>query len=153
LLYISRLSNYLFGLKIDYYHHHILLVNSLHAILTRGQSIQQLIEIERDFLRYIVQLYGERYVTLNIHLLSHLVRSVRMHGPLVCYSTFPFESYNGIIMRAIHGTYRVEQGICRTIPLYQHLQTRIKNVKNINSLKLLSKLQVCLISIFYLIFI
>lgn len=64
-----------------------------------------------------------------LHLTLHLVDSVKLHGPLTHYSAFSFESFNSIIMNSIHGTNRVEKGIANAVPLYQHLQMRLKMMK------------------------
>ncbi len=147
LLYTSRLMRSCFPQGSPHFSHHMTLVTSLYDVLRVGQTVKELDDIEKKLVQYVLDfqsIYGEEFVTLNIHLLTHLVSSIKNHGPLMCYSTFPFESYNSLLMKSIHGTYRVEHGIARTIPLFQHLHERLKLLKGNGSLKLLRKLKVCL---------
>ena len=60
----------------------------------------------------------------------NLLHVIRLHGPLITYSTFPFESFNRYILKAIHGTNQGEQSICDAIPLYQHLHIRLRKVRD-----------------------
>ena len=43
-------------------------------------------------------------MTMNVHLLSHLVYYVRAWGPLWTMSCFAFESLNGELRKHFHGT-------------------------------------------------
>jgi hypothetical protein len=61
-----------------------------------------------------------------LHLVLHIVDSTLLHGPLIEYSAFSFESFNSILMNAIHGTYRVEHCISNAIPLKQYLLLRLR---------------------------
>lgn len=61
-----------------------------------------------------------------IHNTIHIVDSIVLHGPLIEYTAFSFESYNSVIMNAIKGTYRVEKTIANAIPLRQILSYRLK---------------------------
>ena len=79
-----------------------------------------------------------------IHNVIHIVDSILLHGPLTEYSAFPFESYNSVVLNAIKGTYRVEQGIASAIPLKQILSFRLRimtdhshDYKAIKTLKIL----------------
>lgn len=54
----------------------------------------------RDFRNY----YGVEEMTYNVHLTSHLVKSVRETGPLWTSSNYHFENNNGILAAFVHGT-------------------------------------------------
>ena len=145
LLYTSRLTKYLFTSDV-YYKHHLLLVDALHRILQMSHSIVELDAIHRQLISYVIEfqhIYGIKYVTLNIHMLTHLVMCVKMHGPLVGYSTFPFEGFNKLLLGSIHGTNRVERGIAEAIPLIQLLEERLREVQEKSVVKVLQKLSVC----------
>lgn len=128
LLYTSRLLCYFDWFR-PYAEHHLTLVNILLEVLTPGKTLAELDVIKQRCVRWVLgfqTLYGAQYVTYMLHLTIHLVDSVKMHGPLTHYSAFPFESFNSIIMNSIHGTNKVEKGIANAVPLYQHLQFRLK---------------------------
>jgi len=81
----------------DLWEHHKLLIDSLYSIVEKGKTINELKEIHKKYMCYLERFqthYGVEYVTLNVHMLTHMVWSTIFHGHLFCYSTFPFESYN-----------------------------------------------------------
>ena len=49
------------------------------------------------------KLYGAASVSFSVHLLMHMAESVRNWGPLWATSTFPFESFNGTLLRFFNG--------------------------------------------------
>ena len=53
-------------------------------------------------------LYSAGKETIKIHSLLHLADDVRNLGPLWTHSCFPFESYNGNLLKLFHGTQNVE---------------------------------------------
>lgn len=53
------------------------------------------------------KLYGATNASFNAHLLIHVAASVRNWGPLWATSTFPFESFNGTLLRFFSGTTHV----------------------------------------------
>lgn len=59
----------------------------------------------KKLLLYFVQqfkiLYGEQYVTSNLHYLIHLNEDVKMYGPLDSYSTFDFENHMQVLKRML----------------------------------------------------
>jgi len=48
-----------------------------------------------EFVSDFQDLFGAIHMTLNPHLLKHIIKIVRAWGPVSCYSTFCFESGNG----------------------------------------------------------
>ena len=49
------------------------------------------------FGRRLKNLYGERYITPNMHMQCHLCDCVRDYGPLHSFWLFSFERYNGLL--------------------------------------------------------
>lgn len=45
-----------------------------------------------SFVEYFVDIYGEDYITSNVHNLLHLVADVKRFGILTTFNTYPFES-------------------------------------------------------------
>jgi len=68
-----------------------------------------------DFCHLIPELYGERYCTHNVHLLTHLCKFVRLWGPLWNHSLIGFESKNGHMKHLFHGNDDVHHQILHNI--------------------------------------
>ena len=51
-------------------------------------------------------------MSANIHGLLHLPQCVRNLGPLWCHSCFQFESANGELLKAFHGSQGLEKQVC-----------------------------------------
>ena len=62
---------------------------------------------------------GDKQVTMNVHLLSHVTNCVRNWGPLWCYSCFQFESMNKEVKKLFRGTQ------CRLYDDFEHTCTCI----------------------------
>ena len=87
-------------LPINYWNHYALLVISIHTLLQQLISEIQIHcceEMIRKFCHQFEDLYGRRYMTLNVYSLLHLTDCVRELGPLWVYSCFYFENQNGIL--------------------------------------------------------
>ena len=107
-----------------YLAHYSLLVASIHMLSSHCVSASDMDASEvylNTFYRCSVMLYGKlvlfliigcslllfagnKFATMNVHMLSHLVESVRCWGPLWSYSCFSFEGMNGYIKTFFHGT-------------------------------------------------
>lgn len=74
------------------------------------------------------ELYGERYMTLNMHALLHLPQCVRDSGPLWVTSCFSFESANGELTKQFHGTQNVECQIVTSVNIIQNLPTLMNSI-------------------------
>ncbi|KAK0141862.1 hypothetical protein N1851_020460 [Merluccius polli] len=61
----------------------------------------------RKFVLNFEKLYGAANASFNVHLLMHLAAGVRNWGPLWATSTFPFESFNGTLLKFFSGTTHV----------------------------------------------
>ena len=57
----------------------------------------------RDFCKLLPELYGKESYTANAYLLFHLIKYVRLWGPLWTHSAFGFDNQNGHLKRFIHG--------------------------------------------------
>lgn len=86
---------------------HFNLLSESTYILLKGQISNQELELcEKNLNQFVLTfeiLYGKQNVTMNVHLLLHTVYIVRALGPLWCYSTFCFESNNGVLKRYVKG--------------------------------------------------
>lgn len=78
----------------------------------------------RKFVRNFEKLYGATNVSFNVHLLMHLAASVRNWGPLWTTSTFPFESFNGTLLKFFNGTTHVSDQVVKRFLRWRALSTK-----------------------------
>uniref|UniRef100_A0ABD2W9C4 Transposase domain-containing protein n=1 Tax=Trichogramma kaykai TaxID=54128 RepID=A0ABD2W9C4_9HYME len=91
-------------LKDDKYYHWLLFVEGLYIILQDKIDIGELNKAHRLFNSFLADMtrnYGPHAMKYNIHLLSHVCKSVFNWGPVWTNSTFCFESANRYILNAI----------------------------------------------------
>ncbi|KAL0486322.1 hypothetical protein AKO1_001937, partial [Acrasis kona] len=111
--------------------HHMSLVSCLLALLDKRITVSKLNKIEATLYEYLFFFqvhYGDHNVTLNLHHLIHLVKIVRMHGPLWCYSCFHFEGYNHILLKGVHGSNQCHIQAARSMDMYRIIKQREKIV-------------------------
>lgn len=70
-------------------------------------------------------IYGVNSMTFNLHLLLHIVESVRQSGPLWSTSTFPFESMIFHIKRCITGVSGVSYQIINSLLKEKNIRCNI----------------------------
>jgi hypothetical protein len=95
----------------EYFAHFCLLAKAIYTLSKEGITENELYMTETAlslFVENFSVLYGERYMTLNVHQLLHLTDCVRHTGPLYVNNCFIFEDLNGFIVKQIHGTQGVE---------------------------------------------
>lgn len=83
--------------------HFLLLSSSTYILLEENISYENISFAEKnlnDFVNKFEELYGQKNVTMNVHLLKHIAESVRYLGPLWHQSTFCFETFNGILVHS-----------------------------------------------------
>lgn len=108
----------------DYYQHYLLFVNAMYILLQDSISPAEVNTAEvmiKQFCCMFAALYGERYMTCNVHQLLHLSNMVRDMGPLWCYSCFSFENANGVLLKLFHGTQHVDSQIAQKVCVMQYL--------------------------------
>lgn len=108
----------------NYFNHYILFVQAIYILLKDSISEAELKEADRlldSFCKSFSNLYQDRFFTMNVHQLLHLVDDVRDLGPLYTHSCFTFENKNGFILRLIHGTQSIDNQILSAVSLAQRL--------------------------------
>lgn len=84
------------------------------------------------------ELYGETSCTANAHLLSHLIKYVRLWGPLWTHSAFGFESKNGKLKHLFHSKSEIVDqllfnvDICHTL---QQVKTKLVDIESDRTLE------------------
>lgn len=89
-----------------YYQHFMKLSTSIYILLKTTISPEELEAARINLNDFVVEFethYGSENVVMNVHLINHIVDSVRNHGPLWTHSAFAFESCNGVICKYISG--------------------------------------------------
>ncbi|XP_052412533.1 uncharacterized protein LOC127957875 [Carassius gibelio] len=134
-------------LKKKYWSHLFLLVFAIHTLLQDAVKMTHVDMAEqalRKFVHNFEKLYGAGNVSFNVHLLMHLASSVRNWGPLWATSTFPFESFNGTLLKIFNGTTHVSAQIVKRFLRWRGLSTKAETIMenaNDNIKKIFGKLQ------------
>lgn len=73
-----------------------------------------------EFVRRARDHFGNKFVVFNVHMLTHLAELVWRQGPLWCYSSFPLESWAGILAKSVpqFATKNILQTAVRRSSLY-----------------------------------
>lgn len=103
--------------------HWLLLVNSLHILLKKKIGIDELNKADTSLRKFVAdceQHFGLECMTYNVHLLTHISQSVLNWGPLWAQSTFPFESENHNVLKAIKCSAGVISQIVRYVNNYHY---------------------------------
>ncbi|KAG1652265.1 hypothetical protein GQR58_026433 [Nymphon striatum] len=85
----------------------------------------------KKFVIYIPALYGLENVSYNIHLVIHLVDSVRNCGPLWATSTFPFEG--AFVQLSFNGTQGIPQQMCSNFLIWLDLKQKLEAYSHLNA--------------------
>lgn len=102
----------------EYFVHFCLLARSFFILSKEGINDNELQVAEAALFLFVENfqtLYGERFMTLNVHQLVHLTDCVRHTGPLYVNNCFIFEDLNGFIVKHIHGTQGVDTQIANIV--------------------------------------
>ena len=87
---------------------HFLSLSIAMLILMNSDLVFEYCEYARDLLHYFVKnsikLYGESFVTYNVHSLIHLPDEAQRYGSLQKISAYPFENYMQHIKRLVRST-------------------------------------------------
>jgi hypothetical protein len=107
-------------LPLPFHNHWMLLVLSIHALLADHVVPEQLHVAELSLIKFVIyteKLYGVENVSFNVHLMTHLVESVRQWGPLWVASAFQFKNNNGTLLKMFQGTKFIPDQICKSFLL------------------------------------
>ncbi|XP_074113990.1 uncharacterized protein LOC141537065 isoform X2 [Cotesia typhae] len=117
-----------------YLEHLALLVEALRILLSDRISHDELDTADSLILRYVVtyqEYFGKQAMTYNIHLLLHIVKSVKNLGPLWCHNTFIFENENHFLLKLQKSPNHITIQIARRY-LFQKALSPLKNKINIS---------------------
>ena len=84
------------------------LANAVYILLgdeITQSGLEKAADLLNQFYSSFQRLYGNGSCGLNVHNTSlHLPECVKMWGPIWCWSCFPFEDANSMLLQALHGT-------------------------------------------------
>lgn len=107
----------------EYFQHYKLLVNAINILTSTSIDLAGLNEAEEcldKFVREFEALYGSNNMTLNVHMLLHLVRNVRLFGPLWTTSCCALENLNGILKGFVKSSNHPELQIYSSLEMLIH---------------------------------
>lgn len=76
----------------------------------------------QHFVSYSAKIFGDKFVSYNIHSLLHLAHEVRHHGPVPSFSAYSFENKLGQIKKLVKSTNRPLQQICKRLLEHQNIE-------------------------------
>ena len=85
-------------------------------------------------------MYGEKYMTINIHYLLNLSSDVQNLGPLWAHSCFLFENLNGELKHMFHGSRYIDTQILNALCVAQQLPKLLTDIRNIPAKMFVSQL-------------
>lgn len=116
-----------------YIDHFQLLSSAIYILLKEQISKDDLAIAETRLIKFVDQfedLYGKYNVTMNLHLIRHILNSVRHLGPLWAQSTFSFETENDVLVNFNHARKDFLQNIaCKYIMKKTLVGERIESEK------------------------
>ncbi|XP_045913156.1 uncharacterized protein LOC123975596 [Micropterus dolomieu] len=107
-----------------YTKHLSLLVSAVYLLLQEEVSFEEVNKADEMLLEFVIRfqaLFGETAMTSNVHLLTHLAKSVKLLGTLRAHSAFVFESANGNLLKLVHGTKDVPKQIVGKFLLHRSI--------------------------------
>lgn len=87
-------------------------------------------EMLDKFVKDHQELFGKENMVMVIHILKHFSESVRQLGPLWCHSAFPFERFNGCLLKMVSGTTDVLHQISSKYVLWKSLKNKHELTNN-----------------------
>ena len=109
------------GILLQPYRKHLCrLANAIFMVSKPVVSEADILKCEKELkqvVRSFETLYGEEYMSFNVHQLGHICQTVRNWGPLWQSSAFMFESYYGNILKHVKSSNGVPVQITKRIQL------------------------------------
>ncbi|KAE8738826.1 hypothetical protein FOCC_FOCC015685 [Frankliniella occidentalis] len=116
--------------------HYSTLVAAVQYLNSDNVSHEDLLKAEQLITKYVAyfeDIYSRKFMTINVHLLLHLVEVVKDLGPLWVTSCFPQEGINGSILKLVHGTRFPEMQITSSLNMCLGLPDIIESLPDSKS--------------------
>lgn len=108
-----------------YYQHWFLFVYSIQIFMKTKiteAEFESASEALRSFVLEIESLYGQDFMSYNVHVLLHVPKSVQNFGALWAWSAFPYEGYNAVLKGLFKGTQYVADQILKSYARLKYLK-------------------------------
>lgn len=110
----------------DVYVQHFRLFSSAVYLLSKSRISRIELNVARgkleQFVRDFQNMFGQKEMVMNVHLLTHIAKCVEVSGPLWAQSAFPFERNNGCLLKFVNGTTDVLDQISSRYVIWKGLQ-------------------------------
>ena len=120
-------------MRMDYYEHYLRLVIALKILSSEAITEPMLLTAHDLLCRFVREfeiMYGIQFCTVNIHQLLHYSEYVKNLGPLWAYTCYEYENLNGLFLKQIHGTLRIDTQIARSQNVFLKIIGHIESVQN-----------------------
>ena len=118
------------------YHNFLYFVVSMRLLLSDDQqmNMSRVKYMLEKFVKGAKRLYGDGFISYNVHTLIHLPEDYITYGNLESVSCFPFENYLGAVIKGrLTGKNKPLQQICRHVSAEnKKLQPKILEQKQVN---------------------
>lgn len=113
----------------DEVYNHLLQLHIACRLLSGANSVAY-VDQARDYLKSFVEtaqiIYGQRFITLNVHNLIHLADDVEnFQSDLSSISAFPYENELGKIKNILHSPYRKVAQYCRQAHVHREIINQV----------------------------
>jgi hypothetical protein len=107
-------------------------------------SLEKAVDLLDQFYRSFQQLYGNGTCGLNVHNAAyHLPEYVKLWGPVWCWSCFPFEDANAMLLQAVHGTGSVLKQVMKYRQANLHIRKNGLSLKKAATWKISTEARNC----------
>lgn len=124
----------------EYMENLVLLSDAIYILLgdkITVSSLEKAADLLLQFYASFQRLYGDGSCGLNVHNAAyHLPEYVKLWGPVWCWSCFPFEDANAMLLQAVHGTGSVLKQVMNYVHANLHIRTKGLAVKNATTWKI-----------------
>lgn len=117
----------------NYFQHYSMLVMGLYLLNKDSISEGDLNLASQLLTKFVIDfegLYGLKFMSINFHLIHHLVDIVRKLGPAWATTCFGLEDLNGILTRAVHGTRYVDLQMCSAFSMFASIPSLIRDIND-----------------------
>lgn len=122
-------------LPAEYVTHFRRLSSAIYKLLKPTISEVELEEVHRNLTSFVTDFqdyFGLKNMVMNVHLLTHIVESVKCLGPLWSHSAFPFERNNGCLLKFVNGTTDVLDQIASKYGIWKNIEVPNKKITHNN---------------------
>lgn len=104
-------------------------VSALSSELFKDEYLERARDWLLLFVPYSAEIFGADFVSYNVHSMTHLPDDVELHGTLMDFSAYPFESKLGGIKKLVRSSAKPLQQIVKRLGERDKVEIKIKDKK------------------------